>query len=267
MKKIIYLPLFATVLAGIFAFATLKKYTDIFQQLKIAHNDAKESIFMNFHDENLDFPPSSVITKLAVGQREAAVKEIGDYIKTYANSKEFSEKYKEAREAARPQGPASAEEKISARIETVEQDIETTQAEVKKASGDMKKLYEVTLAEQVKELKALKNSADPYHSFYVKAAIKPKEWEKQMAGEDLKYWQEEYPATVKELVKRRLIKFLEFTADIDFNAKLVKRGSKMVFADPELEAKDGVWKSCFRCGKETITAARRYAQDWLTTLK
>lgn len=267
MKKIFYLSILATMLVGAFAFTAIKKYADIFKQLKIEESEAKESIFMNFQDGNLDFPRSSVITKLAIGQREAAVKEIGDYIKAYTNSPEFAERYKAAREAAKPQGAAGADEKVKARIETLEHDIETTTADMKKTSGDMKKLYEMTLLEQTKELKALKNPADPMHKYYVKEASKADEWEKQSATDDLKYWQDEYPATVKELVKSRLVKFLEFTAGIDFNARLVKNGNKMVFADPALEEKDGLWKACFRCGKETITAARRYAQEWLTTLK
>ena len=254
-------------LMGGFAFTAIKKYADIFKQLKIEESEAKESIFMNFQDGNLDFPRSSVITKLAIGQREAAVKEIGDYIKAYTSSPEFAEKYKEAREAAKPQGMAGSTEKIKARIETLEQDIETTQADMKKASGDMKKLYELTLQEQTKELKALKNPADPMHKYYVKEATEVEEGEKQMAADDLKNWEDEYPVTVKELVKNRLRKFLAFTADIDFNAKLVKSDNKMIFADPVLEEKDGLWKACFRCGKETISAARRYAQDWLATLK
>jgi hypothetical protein len=41
----------------------------------------------------------------------------------------------------------------------------------------------------------------------------------------------------------------------------------LVFADPALEAKDGYWKYCFRSGKETITAARQYAQQWLSGMQ
>jgi hypothetical protein len=267
MKKIFYLSTVAVLLVVVFAFSAGKKYADIFKQLKIEETEARESIFLNFQDGNLDFPRSSVITKLAIGQREAAVKEIGDYIKAYTNSAEFAAKYKAAREAAKPQGTASAAEKIKARVETLEHDIETTQADMKKTSGDMKKLYEMTLLEQTKELKALKNPADPMHQYYVKEASNVEDWEKQSATDDLKYWQDEYPESVKELVKRRLVKFLDFTADIDFNARLVKSGNKMIFADPALEERDGLWKSCFRCGKETINAARRYAQEWLAAVK
>ncbi len=267
MKRILFIVWIAFASVGLMAFQMVRKYTEIFKQLGIEATDAKASIDISFQDGVLDVPYSKMIVKLAIGKREAAVREIGDFIKAYTESAEFAEKYKEAREAAKPQGMASPEEKIRERIEQVEHDIETTETDMKKTSGDMRKLYEATLLELKKERKALSNPADPLHNFYVKNATEVKEWESQMVNEDVKAWQDEYPATVKELVRRRLTKFLAFTKDIDFNAQLVKRGNKMVFADPELEAKDDMWKRCFRCGKETITAARQYAQQWLAAIK
>ncbi|HEV7331523.1 MAG TPA: hypothetical protein VGN63_10835 [Flavisolibacter sp.] len=84
--------------------------------------------------------------------------------------------------------------------------------------------------------------------------------------EDMLRWEKEYPASFTVLLKRKLNEFLQLTADIDFNAKLVQRGKKQVFADPALEAKDSFWKACFRSGKTTVAAARSYAQQWLLEL-
>jgi hypothetical protein len=51
-------------------------------------------------------------------------------------------------------------------------------------------------------------------------------------------------------------------------AKLVPAGGGLKkFADPRPEAKDGLWKRCFRSGEETITAARAYAMQWVKELK
>jgi hypothetical protein len=85
--------------------------------------------------------------------------------------------------------------------------------------------------------------------------------------EDLKRWEAEYPSNIKALLKQRLTQFLQQTASIDYNAKLVPFGRKMIFADPELEAKDPFWKACFRSGKRTVDAARAFAQQWLAELK
>jgi hypothetical protein len=85
--------------------------------------------------------------------------------------------------------------------------------------------------------------------------------------QDLKRWETEYPARQNDFLKMRLQQFLQQTANIDFTAKLVRQGRKMVFADPQLEQKDPFWKSCFRSGKRTVDAARAFAQQWLTELK
>ncbi|HEY1022422.1 MAG TPA: hypothetical protein VGE06_08905, partial [Flavisolibacter sp.] len=85
--------------------------------------------------------------------------------------------------------------------------------------------------------------------------------------EDLKRWEADYPVSIKALLKQRLTQFLQQTASIDYAARLVPSGRKMVFADPALEAKDPFWKACFRSGKRTVDAARAFAQQWLAELK
>lgn len=267
MRKFVYATLAVALLLGSFAFTRVRTYLDVLGQLKIEAAEAKESVFNDFQDGVLDFPYSKLVTTFAVGKREAAVRELGDFIKAYTESTEFAAKYKAAREAARPQGLQSADEKIRQRLAQIDLDIETNQADMAKTgSGDMKKLHQLTIDELRKEKKALSNPADPAHASYRDDVTKAKDWETQQAAEDQKYWLQEYPLAAKERVKRRLTEFLDLTKDIDFGAKLVKSGSKMVFADPVLEAKSGEWKRCFRCGRETIGAARQYAQQWLSSL-
>ncbi|WP_162944434.1 hypothetical protein [Flavisolibacter nicotianae] len=267
MKKFVYATLAAALLLGTFAFKTVRANLDVLGQLQIDPTEAKESVFNNFQDGVLDFPYSTLVTTFAPGKREAAVRELGDFIKAYTESAAFAEKYKAAREAARPQGLQSADEKIKQRLAQIDLDIETNQADMAKASGEMKKLHQLTIDELRKEKKALGNPADPAYASFRKEATKATEWETQQAREDEKYWLEEYPPTAKERVKRRLAEFQDLTKDIDFTAKLVKSGNKLVFADPGLEAKSWEWKRCFRCGRETIAAARQYAQQWLSSLR
>lgn len=267
MRKFVYATLAAALLLGVFAFKTVRTYLDVLGQLQIEPAEAKESVFNNFQDGVLDFPYSTLVTTFAVGKREVAVRELGDFIKAYTESAAFAEKYKAAREAARPQGLQSADERIKQRLAQIDHDIETNEADMAKASGDMKKLHQLTIDELRKEKKALRNPADPAHASYREDVTKAKEWETQQAAADEEYWLQEYPPTAKERVKRRLTEFLDLTKDIDFGATLVKSGNKLVFADPDLEAKSGEWKRCFRCGRETIGAARRYAQQWLSSLR
>ena len=267
MKKLIYPTLTAILLFSTLAFRNLQQYTDIFKQLQIEPAEAKESIFTNFQDGVLDFPYSTVVTKFALNGREAAVKELGDFIKAYSESAEFAQKYKQVREAAQPQEVEGANDKITARLQQLEQDMTSNANSLKGATGDKQTLLLLTQKELTKELLALTHPEDPKHDFYIRKLTKTKAWEMAQASEDQKSWLQDYPPTVTEIVRKRLTQFLALTKDIDFNAKLVRSGSKMVFADPMLEAKSGEWKRCFRCGKETITAARNYAQQWLTSLK
>lgn len=263
MKKMTRIWMVCLVAMTTVAFTVVK---NIFDQLDIAEDEAREYIFGNFKSSNLSFPSSAVIKNLALGKRAGAVKELGDYIRKYTNSPEFAQEYKTVREGARPQNPADKEAKLKTRIEELKHDIETTEKDMKGVTGDMRKLYESTLQMQKTELKALQDPKDPNHKMYLMDISESDGDGAKNYKEDLKYFEQEYPAQVKDLVKRRLQEFLSLTGDINFDAKLVERDGRKRFADPKLESKDETWKRCFRSGKETITAARAYAQQWLKEL-
>lgn len=85
--------------------------------------------------------------------------------------------------------------------------------------------------------------------------------------ESLAQWKQDFPATGREAVKERLREFLRESADVDYNAKLVRRDGKMVFANETYEdEKSGEWKICYRAGKEPVAKARAIAQAWLKEL-
>ncbi|HEX8620284.1 MAG TPA: hypothetical protein VF911_22075 [Thermoanaerobaculia bacterium] len=87
-------------------------------------------------------------------------------------------------------------------------------------------------------------------------------------NEQLGEWKENYPATGREMVKRRLREFLQESADVDYDAKLVRKGNKMRFANEQYEdEKSGEWKFCYRAGKASVEKARAFAKAWLTELK
>jgi hypothetical protein len=266
MKKLLYLIAITTLLTSLFAFRTIAHYIDIFKQLEIQQEDAKDYVFSNLEAGKLAIPYSSVIPKLALGKREAAVIEIGNFMKTYTASAEFAAKYKEARESNRALTEAEAKAKVQTRQAELRKEIATLEADMKKSDASLKKLQQLLMNNHKDELKALTDPTHPGHVAQMEQVTGVNLSEKSIA-QNYKEWQEKYPPTVRELVKKRLTQFLEYTSDIDFNAKLVKRGDKMVFADASLEGKDETWKRCFRSGRETITAARQFAQQWLASLK
>lgn len=87
-------------------------------------------------------------------------------------------------------------------------------------------------------------------------------------NEQLAEWKQNYPATGREMVKRRLNEFLRESADVDFDAKLVRKGNKMRFVNEQYEdEKSGEWKLCYRAGKAPVEKARAFAKQWLAELK
>jgi len=265
---------FLSILTGILLAATLLSfdagrhyYADILKQLSITEDEAQDYIFSNFREGDLSFPYSSAIKSLVPGKRAAAVKEMGDYIRQYTSSPAFLQHYREARAAAMPQGPAGKEEKIRARLAEIKHDIEQTEKDMKTATGDMRKLYEANLKMLQQQQQALQDPKHPEHAMFVSDVTgslddqNPAQYKEAMLA-----FEKDYPANPKDLIRSRLRAFLVLTADIDFNAQLLGSGRIKKFANPALEAKSGLWKKCFRSGKETITAARAYAQQWLKEL-
>ena len=86
-------------------------------------------------------------------------------------------------------------------------------------------------------------------------------------AESMAQWKQDFPAKGRDAVKKRLREFLRESADVDYDAKLVREGGKMVFANDAYESeKSGEWKICYRAGKEPVAKARAIAQAWLKEL-
>lgn len=258
-KKLLVWACCLLVMGGV-AFAAV---SSVFDQLAIAEAAARESIFDNFTEGGLSFPRSKVVKGLATGKRAGVVKELGDYMRQYTNSPQFIAAYKSLREKKKPRFEDKTA-KVNKRIAETKAEIAETEKELKTATGDSKKLFELTLKVQKDMLKELNDpNSIQYNNLMMTGSMSKEEYEVAIVE-----YERDYPADPKVLIKRRLQAFLDLTADINFDAKLEKGFSGgYVFADEELEAKSDLWKRCFRSGKETITAARAYAQQWLKELK
>lgn len=264
-KKIIYSILAILFMTGTYAFRVVKHYNDILKDLQIEAEDAQLQIFNNLEDGTLNVPGSSLITKLAVGKRAAAAREICEYIKKYTSTPEFEKEYQAARERSKPQENLTFDQRLKRHIDTAKAEIKRSELELKNATDETEKRMIISDIDRYKsELNALTDPKDPMH----KAQMMIIEMEDygHSTDKDWADWKKNYPPTSKELLRKRLNEFLQFTADIDFNAKLIERDGRLRFADPNLEAKDDNWKRCFRCGKETISTARAFAQEWLKSL-
>ncbi|WP_131694679.1 hypothetical protein [Dyadobacter tibetensis] len=70
-----------------------------------------------------------------------------------------------------------------------------------------------------------------------------------------------------QLIKSRLLYFLENSKNIDFKAQTKLVNNRKKFINPSYEQKHEIWKFCYRMGPEPTEAARRNAQAWLNSLK
>lgn len=88
--------------------------------------------------------------------------------------------------------------------------------------------------------------------------------ERELAMQEL---EKVYPADPRALVAMRLKRFLDVSKDVAYDAQLIEKEGKRVFADASLEARPAEWKLCFRAGKPATDAARSFAQKWLSDLQ
>jgi hypothetical protein len=240
---------------------------DVLKRLSLSEAEAKAAIRDNFIRRELWVPDKQAIKSIAVAKQAITVKELGTYMRQYIESPEFNKAYQEARAAAKPAAKGDAKILINERLVAIEQEMKEMNEKLKTAGSDNKKLYEFSLSQLKQEWDALKNPSHPMHNDYLGNLTEETEESEVQRKMETEYFNKDYPPTVKELVKLRLQHFLDVTATIDFNAKLVQQGKFKVFADPALEAKNGDWKKLFRAGPETIGAARQFAQAWLADLK
>lgn len=242
------------------------RFNNILKDLGLEERESRSYIFSNFEGGVLSSP---AIRKLAAGKRADAVRELGSYIKQYVASPEFKEKYQQAREERKPSTPGGdLDQLVKEQIKEMEMELPEGEKYLKQlpAGAPQRKMVEEELKKVRERLAILK---DPKHPRYQAEALEMADIDEDQLKnyqEQLAWWNEHLPANPQLLIKKRLQEFLNLTADINFNAQLVKSGNKMKFADPKLEARSWDWKRCFRCGEETITAARVYTQQWLKEL-
>lgn len=234
---------------------------DVFGILGISREEAQLLMKENILFSSLRTPDVSRLRNLPVGKRAEIVTALGTYMRTYCHSKEVQDAYRDYRKTMLPGSQEGID--IPARIDEIRRDISKTEEDMKSAPANLKDLYTETITQLNRQLQALQDPNHPDHQVYSGMLVLSPE-QQQEVDRQIGEFNKEYPESFQEYLKIKLRHFLELTADIDFDARLVKRQGRMVFADPVYEAKDKHWKKCFRAGRETITAARAFAKQWLS---
>lgn len=135
---------------------------------------------------------------------------------------------------------------------------------------------------QLKKLQAITNPAEfkkQYLAYYTQwmnqqikegnARVVEDEQEAKEKAADYQKRLAEYKANAnpKLALKERLQECIALIESVDFNAKLIKKGSRLEFENPDYRSKSSTWKTVFRMGQEPAMAVRDFAQVWLKELK
>lgn len=260
------------ILSGLVLLLAFTFSATFLETLKLGKADAEAAIWRSFSYGAYGGPMSAAWHNLAVPARESMVKEIGSFARNYARSEDFSKRYAEYRDEQKPAAPkpfVGVEGLKKEQRETLTKGIRESKETLKTLTGDVRKGMEEGIKTMEDMLKELDNPNNPMFSPEVNDMLK-QGWdqENQSYQQSLEAWNKEWPESPSTLIRNRLNYFLELSSTVDFGAKLSRApNGKMVFVNPAYEAKSSDWKLLYRCGKESVEAARGVAKEWLVELK
>ena len=274
MKKLLFIFPVLLILAGFTAQKIVDdKLKSLLLQFKTDEESAKSNILYAVSGPSYYFPNVKIIKDMAAGDRVAVIQSIGKNIKEYLSSKEFTGEYNKLREDRKPTPPEAP--KLSNQLKDEQKaNLVNAIAEAEKNKKQMPADQQPIFDELIKTFKQqLADLDDPNNTMYSSQTdeyIKQgHDMEMQDYNTKLAQWEADYPKDdPKPMIKKWISSFIDKTADINFNAKLEKdKYGKMKFADQQYESKDSQWKLFYRAGKETVDAARSFAQNWLKEIK
>jgi len=245
---------------------------DIWKQLGMAEQQAKEDINYSFFSGYLHYYGAREIKNIAIGDRAGIASNILAYTKQYVATPAFESQYLKNRDAEKakiyPVVPAiTREELVKKRITDAEASKKTLE-DLLKTTTDQSviKSYKEQIDFWKKSIEDYKSPNTTQISYDLQTDANRYKTEKDTYDQLMKKWETNYPASVKQFIKQRLTDFLDATKDIDYKAALVDKSYKKVFANPVYEKKNWKWKMGYRAGKEATEAAREFAQNWVKEL-
>ena len=266
MKRFV-IALLVVVATGFFSFRTVNnKYNDILTALGIPPALARDNVFNSFVGGYFSQPQNSTYKKYPEGKRAGAVQQLGVFVKSYLTSAEFQKKYQENYENMKPTPPKTRDERVQDILEGYRKDIKKNEESLKKVQDNLKPIIEENIRQYKKLIAVYEDTNHPEHIKYMKIQQMSTDGEMKYYQSKLDELDKKYPKDIKVFIRMRLEEFLKISADVDFDAELVQQGRLKKFVNQEYERKSMNWKYCFRAGKETVEAARKFAEQWLKEL-
>jgi hypothetical protein len=253
----------------LFSFTVNKINADFLKELGISKADADKKITNSILGGYLNTSGARNAKNIVLGNRAAVIKDLLGYTKQYVNSPAFKNEYASLKENNKPAATKiqTPEEMRASNIEMYKKSVAEMEAICKKADANTKKIFEASLAESKRQLQIAEDPNNKAFVNYTKNYPELLKTIQQGNEQELKNWEEKYPANQLLFVKQRLQQFLTETKDIDFGAALTVKNGKKIFINPAYESKGRYWKMAFRAGKEVVEPAKAFVEQWLEEIK
>jgi hypothetical protein len=210
-------------------------------------------------------PAAKTLKPALPASRATMVRNAVAWARAYTESPAFKAEYERRRQGARPAPPeakGTVDDEMARQSAERKTDLEEMMKGLAQLPPDTRKSMEAAIKEAGAANR--KMETDPQMVAMLRQGIEAQRASEQEAYQGrLEAYGRRWPADPKALVARRLKEFLEVSADVDFDARLVPAGKLMRFADAGYEQKPPTWKLCYRAGREATAAAREAAQAWL----
>jgi phage-related protein len=249
---------------------TLTGAGDVLQQLSVPKTDAAKEVVNAFTYGHVNFHRvRNAFKSAAPATRAAMTEQVLIWTKAYVNSPAFAKEYATFREQSKPTPDDGSGMTVDQELAERRKQRQAELEESRKSLAQIPAEYRAAAAEGLKAAEAAMKEYDTpeFRKNERDALILERQEDDENYRERLAKFEQDFPADVKTLVRRRLTEFLAQTSNVDFAAQLVNKNSKMRFANAAYEQKPQNWKLAYRAGKETTEKARAFAEAWLGELK
>lgn len=237
--------------------------------LGISEGRAREAVFDSFVTDAVSIAgkPAAFLA-MTPAARVALVNFTLNLARTFVDSDEFKRRYADHREANGPD-PLPEEQTADAILAKQRAGFENQVAEMRKLFDQITPEQRATLEEGWKDMRDQLTAMEKGERRQQIDANLKEQRADQVRQRDaaVKEFEKTFPSDHRALVAMRLRHFLDVTSDVAYDAQLVDKDKKKVFANATLEAKPAEWKMAYRAGKPATDAARSFAQKWLADLQ
>ena len=256
----------------LFSFS-VKRYTnDVWNQLGLSQEKGIESIKQSFLQGYLYSYGAKTAKNIVAGEKAAVAKDLLTYTKQYINSDEFKKEYEKSRQGTKPMEPSrktakTKEEIRKEKIAELEKSIKDVEKNMPSFTPEVKKVMEPLLETQKNTLKDYRDPDSEMIEMMAQGEKMSVENDWKYYNEQVKKWEEEYPANANVFVKRRLQQYLDIVGTVDFSATLKDVNGKKKFVNAAYEYKPADWKKVYRAGKEVNDVVKPFVSDWIKELQ